>query len=463
MFILKIILIFVAKLNIMLELKGNYSKDCKIFIDDVEAEAIKMIYEILDKPVSENQKIRIMPDVHAGKGIVIGFTMPLGTMISPNLVGVDIGCGVAGCLFKTSNELDLRKINDLIRENIKFGMNINDNSVIKKYPFDEVQNNVDFLTKQFNKKFNTNYTAPTLNDKWLSKFLKTIRMDESKFYKSLMSIGGGNHYNELGINELGEYLLSVHTGSRNLGQKVCMYHCNQSKNQIDTTSNDFSVKLQEIIDTTENRSEINDKVRELKKTMKKGISKEFLQGEYLYNYLVDVCFTQNYAKLNRQLIIDRILKLMNIQKVEQRFETIHNYVDFSTNDFMIRKGAISAKKDELALIPLSMKDGVLLVKAKGNSDWNYSLNHGAGRVMSRSVAKELISFDDVKKSMDGIVCDLNENVIDESVFAYKDANVIINAITDNAEILSVFKPILNLKDIGKSETWKERNANKDRK
>jgi RNA-splicing ligase RtcB len=202
-----------------------------------------------------------MPDVHAGKGIVIGFTMPLGTMISPNYVGVDIGCGVAGCVFKTSKELDLKSINDLIRQNIKFGMNINDNSVIKKYPFDEVQINIDFLTKQFNKKFNTNFIAPILNEKWLSKFLKTIRMDESKFYKSLMSIGSGNHYSEIGINELGEYLLSVHTGSRNLGQKVCMYHCNQAKNQIDNTSDDFSIKLKEIIDTTENRSEINEKVR----------------------------------------------------------------------------------------------------------------------------------------------------------------------------------------------------------
>jgi RNA-splicing ligase RtcB len=204
-------------------------------------------------------------------------------------------------------------------------------------------------------------------------------------------------------------------------------------------------------------------VKELKRTMNKGISKEFLQGEYLFNYLIDMCFTQHYAKLNRQLIIDRILQLMNIQKVEQRFDTIHNYVDFTNEDFMIRKGAISAKKDELALIPLSMKDGVLLVRAKGNPEWNYSLNHGAGRLMSRSKAKELISFDDVKTSMNGIVCDLNENVIDESVFAYKDANVIMNAINDNAEIISLFKPILNLKDIGKVETWKEKNANRNRK
>lgn len=445
----------------MIELKGKYTKDCKIFIDDVEQEALNTIYGLLDQPVCDSQPVRIMPDVHNGAGgIVIGFTMPLGEMLSPNMVGVDLGCGVTGGIFKTDKVLDLYEIDNKIREQIPMGFNTNNKSVIKNYPFEEVQEMISFLTKQFNIKFNTSFETPIINEKWLTTFLKKIGMDTNKFYNSLMSVGGGNHYNELGVNELGEYLISVHSGSRNLGQKVCLYHVNQSKKQSNTSEVEYSKLLSDIILKTEDRSLIPSKIKELKSNMSVGIDREYLQGEFLFNYLIDACFTQNYASLNRKLILNKIRDIIGIQNFDTTIETTHNYVDFSDNDFMVRKGAVSGKKDEIVLLPLSMKDGVILAKAKGNPDWNRSLNHGAGRLMSRTKAKQIVSLDDVKKSMEGIVCRLNENVIDESVFVYKNADIIIDAIKDNADVLCIFKPILNLKDIGKTESFKERKMEK---
>jgi len=447
----------------MIELKGKYA-DAIIFIDEVEEEALSTIYGLLDQPVCENLPVRIMPDVHNGAGgIVIGFTMPLGTMLSPNMVGVDAGCGVVAGIFKSNKKLDLYDIDDKIRKSIPMGFNINSKSMIKKYPLDDVQIMINFLVKQFNIKFNTNFETPAINDKWISSFLKKIGMDEHKFYNSLMSLGSGNHYIELGVNDLDEYMISIHSGSRNLGQKMCLYHNNQSKLQVNISENEYSKLLDDIKLNTTDKSLIPSKIKELKDTMKIGVNRDFLKKDFLFRYLIDLCFTQHYAILNRKLMLNNILDILDIQKFDNVIETIHNYVDFSDNNFMIRKGAVSAKKNEIVLIPLSMKDGVILAEAKGNSNWNFSLNHGAGRLMSRSKAKNTILLDDVRKSMKGIVCKINENIIDESVFAYKDSNIIIDSITDNAKILSIFKPILNLKDIGKTESFKERKLEKKKR
>jgi len=441
----------------MLELKGKYNKDCKIFIDDVEYEALSTIYRILDSPVSENLSIRIMPDVHEGSGIVIGFSMPLGKMLSPNFVGVDIGCSINGGIFKSDKKFNLKKIDEEIRNFIPMGFNINKESKIKliEYPFDDVQILVDSFVKKYNKRFETNYENIEINEKWLLSFLKRIDMDINKFFNSLMSLGSGNHYIELAINELDEYLVSVHSGSRNLGQKVCNYHVNQSKLQTNLSQDDYSKKLDDIRLNCEKKL-IPEKIKELKEEMSIGMNREYLQDKYLFNYLIDMIFTQNYASLNRKLMMNKIRDILGIENFDKSIETIHNYIDFSTDDFMIRKGAISAKKDEICLVPISQKFGTFLVKAKGNKDWNESLCHGAGRTMSRSQAKSKISVDQVEKSMKGIVCRVNKNVVDESEFCYKKPNVIREAISDNAEILSVYTPILNLKDVGESISWKER-------
>jgi RNA-splicing ligase RtcB len=441
----------------MIELKGKYNKDCKIFTDDVEPDALSTIYRILDSVVSENLPIRICPDVHQGVGIVIGFTMPLGRMLSPTFVGVDIGCSINGGIFKSDKNFNLKKIDEEIRNSIPMGFNVNKESQIKlsDYPLTDVQILVDSFVKKYNKKFEVNYENVVIDEKWLSSFVKRIDMDFTKFVNSLSSLGGGNHYIELAVNNLGEYLVSVHSGSRNLGQKVCNYHVNQSKLQINFSQEEYAKKLEDIKETFDKKS-IPEKINKLREEMNIGSNKEYLQDKYLFNYLIDMIFTQHYASLNRALMMEKIKNILGIKKFDKTIETVHNYIDFSTDDFMIRKGSISAKKDEICLIPISQKFGTFLVKAKGNKDWNESLCHGAGRTMSRSEAKTKISVEQVERSMKGIVCRVNKNVVDESEFCYKKPDFIKNAIFDNAEIISTYTPILNLKDVGDSITWKER-------
>jgi RNA-splicing ligase RtcB len=441
----------------MIELKGKYNKNCKIFTDNVEHSALNTIHRILDSVVSEELPIRIMPDVHQGVGIVIGFTMPLGRMLSPNYVGVDIGCSVNGGFFKSKKKLDLVKIDELIRESIPMGFNLNKTSLMSynDFPFDKVQEKMNYFVKIYNKKFNTNYDIPEINENWLKKLLKRIGMENHTFWNSLSSLGGGNHYIEIGINDDDEYLVSVHSGSRNLGQRVCRYHVNQSKLQTNFSENEYSKKLDDIRMNTYNKKDIPKKIKLLKKKLNIGIDKEFLQGEFLFNYLVDMVFTQYYASINRNLMMNKIKEILNVD-FDKEIETVHNYVDFSNDDFMIRKGAVSAKKDEICLIPISQKFGTVLVRSKGNKDWNESLCHGAGRVMSRSDAKNKITLNEVKKSMKGIVCRINKNIIDESEFCYKKPNIIMSSIQENSEILSIYKPILNIKDIGETISWKEK-------
>jgi len=447
----------------MLELKGKYNKDCKIFIDDIENSALSIIYSVLDKPVSENLPIRIMPDVHAGVGICIGFSMPLGNMLSPNYVGVDIGCSVLGGFFKYNKKLNLKRIDEEIRNVIPMGMNINSESQIKisNYPFNEVQKMVNFFVERFNKKFNKNYKIPIIDEKWLFNFLKRVGMDSTRFWNSISSLGGGNHYIALEINELDEALISVHSGSRNLGQKVCKYHMNQSKLQTNFSQEEYAKRLDDIKLNIEDKKMIPKKIQELKKEMNIGIDREFLQDEFLFNYLIDMIFTQKYASVNRMVMMNKIQDILNV-KFDNIIETVHNYIDFSTEDFMIRKGAVSAKKDEMCLVPISQKFGTFLVKAKGNKDWNETLCHGAGRVMSRSEAKGKVSVSQVEKSMKGIVCRVNKNVVDESEFCYKKPDMIREAILDNGDVVSTYTPVLNIKDIGDSMTWKERRE-KDKK
>lgn len=447
----------------MLELKGKYNKDCKIFAEDVEQEAISMIQAVLDQPISEGVPVRVMCDVHTGKNAVIGFTMPLTTMLDANFIGVDIGCGVLGACFKQTSGFDFKRLDEEIRRNVPMGFNIHETPIISKYPFEIAQKQVDMFVTAFNKKFNTNYVSPTYNEKWLTKKLKQIGLNERTFWCSLGTVGGGNHYNELAINEFGEYMYSIHCGSRNFGLKVANYHSNQAKKQLNFSEDEYSKKLDDITQNTPNKKDIPELIKTLKNEYKIGVNRQFLQGEFLIDYCFDMIFAQNYAMLNRELILGIVQKILKVKSFDTIINSVHNYIDFSDDLFMIRKGAISAKKDEICIIPISMKFGSLLVKAKGNPDYNFSLNHGAGRLMSRSKAKEMISLEQVQESMKGIYCQLNKNVIDESCFAYKKPDYIIKSIEPNADIISIYKPILNIKDVGGGESWKEKKqASKQR-
>lgn len=447
----------------MIELFGKYNKDCKIMIDDVESEAISLIQAILDQEVSEGVPVRIMPDVHAGKGIVIGFSMPLTKMLSPSYVGVDIGCGMLSAKFTPKKSLDLKVIDDSIRMNVPMGFKIHESTVFKNIPYVDVQEIADKFTKEFNIKFGTTHVAPTYNEKWLVNKLKSIDMDASKFWFSIGSLGGGNHFIEIGVDGSGSNWVTVHTGSRNFGLKIADYWTNVATGKQMATTKEYTTRLDDIITNTPQKKDIPTRIAELKKEFGLGTNREFLKDDNLMGYLYDMIFAQQYAMWNRATIMDAIKNAMNIVRFDEVVSSIHNYIDF--NDFIIRKGAISSYKGQKMIIPFNMRDGILLCEGKSNADWNFSAPHGAGRLMSRSKAKASVDLDDFKETMKDVystsVC---KSTLDESPFAYKKSSVIENAIEPTAVILEKIKPILNIKDNSESMSWKERKmiAKKDK-
>jgi len=444
----------------MLELKGKYNKDCKIFVDEVENEAISLIQSILDKQVSDGVPVRIMPDVHAGKGITIGFTMPLTDMLSPAYVGVDIGCGMLSAKFDGQTSMDLEKVDIAIRERVPMGFNIHDERIFKSIPFDEVQRIADDFTKNYNEKFGTSYVAPTYNEKWLDKKLKDVKIDPSKFWGAIGTLGGGNHFIEVGkSNVSNSYWVTVHSGSRNFGLKIADYWTGVANGKVKVAPQEYTEALDHLLQTTFPKSDIPKKIKELKESFGLGIDKEFLQGDNLMGYLYDMIFAQQYATWNRETMLDSIKRALKIKKFDEVINTIHNFVDFK--DFIIRKGAVASYKGEKLIIPFNMRDGILVCEGKSNSDWNNSAPHGAGRLMSRSKAKESVDLKDFKRTMKDVystsVC---KSTLDESPFAYKSSEMIEQAIEPTATILEKIKPILNIKDKSEGMSWKERKAKK---
>lgn len=444
----------------MLELKGKYNKDCKIFVDQIEQEAISLIQSILDKKVSDGVPVRIMPDVHAGKGITIGFTMPLTELLSPAYVGVDIGCGMLSAKFDGQTSMDLEKIDVRIREGVPMGFNLHEERLVKTLPFGEVQRIADEFTKRFNENFDTSYSAPTYDEKWLDKKMKDIKMDPIKFWKAIGTLGGGNHFIEVGKSDKSNsYWVTVHSGSRNFGLKIADYWTNVANGKVKQVPKEYNEELQIIIQNTNPKSAIPKKVQTLKEKYGFGIDKEFLSGDNLIGYLYDMIFAQQYATWNRETMLDSIQKALKIKGFEEVINTTHNYVDFK--DFVIRKGAISAYKGEKLIIPFNMRDGILICEGKSNENWNNSAPHGAGRLMSRSKAKESVDLVDFKRTMKGVystsVC---KGTLDESPFAYKSAEMIEKAIEPTAVILEKIKPMLNIKDKSEGMSWKERKAQK---
>lgn len=459
----------------MIELKGKYNKDCIIYSDEIEDSAISTIQEILDERFSQGVPIRIMPDVHQGKDIVIGFTIPLTDLINPNHVGVDIGCGMLSASFTSINnnfnfnnniELDLAEIDSKIKLNIPMGFDIHENVRMKKINFDFSEINIinEQFIARYNNKFGTSYKPTTYDEKWLSKKLKDIDMDESKFWKSLGTLGGGNHFIELGKsdnnsnnNDNNTYWLTIHCGSRNFGLKIADYWTNVAKSVLTIAPDVYNREL-DIIKNSEPKSDIPKKIQELKDKYKLGVNKAYLSGDNMIGYLTDMIFAQKYAEYNRMTILNIIKHVLNIN-FNETISTIHNYVDM--NDMIIRKGAISSYSGVKMIIPFNQRDGLLICEGKSNSEWNYSAPHGAGRLMSRTEAKSNINLKDVEESMVGIyttsVC---KETIDESIFAYKDSATIEKLIEPTAIILERVKPILNIKDTGKQISYKERKANK---
>jgi len=392
-------------------------KDLKIFTNNIEVKAKEQINLLLEQEAFKDCKIRIMPDVHAGAGCVIGFTGNLGDKVIPNIVGVDIGCGML-CVELGNIDLDLERLDRVIREYVPSGMNVHN----------EIKSNFD-LEQLY--------------------CFKSLKNKENWLEKSMGSLGGGNHFIEVDIDEDNNKYLVIHTGSRNLGKQVAEIYQEKAIEYCSYKKEMAEEKMEMILYLKdENREkEIQGKLEEIteKYKGKTKLPKDlcYLEGELKDGYLHDMNICQEFAVDNRKEIAFTILSKMNLDYIDC-FETIHNYISFEDN--IVRKGAISAKKGEKVLIPMNMKDGCIIAVGKGNEDWNCSAPHGAGRIMSRIEAKKTFNLDEFEKSMEGIyTTSVNENTIDEAPMVYKPMKEIIDCIGDTVEIEKVIKPIYNFK------------------
>lgn len=392
--------------------------DLKIFTNNIELTALNQIYTLVKQPAFSNCKVRIMPDVHAGAGCVIGFTADLGDKVIPNIVGVDIGCGM---LTVELGKIDVNfdELDKVIREKIPSGRNVHNNRVVK---FDELQ------------------------DLYCYRELK----DTKRLEKSIGTLGGGNHFIQVDTDEDDNKYLIIHSGSRNLGKQVAEYY---QKLAIEIMQGkDILLKMQEKIiadyKVQGRKREIEKAIKELHRKFQHNpldIPKElcYLTGKYREQYLHDMEICQQFAVRNRGEIVKVILSAMNWNDIRS-FETIHNYIEFGSN--MVRKGAISAKENERLLIPINMRDGCIIGIGKGNDDWNQSAPHGAGRIMSRSKARETVSLGDFQQSMKGIyTTSVSMSTLDESPMVYKSLDEILENIKDTIDVIKIIKPIYNFK------------------
>lgn len=415
-------------------------KNLKIFTNNIEQEAINQINLLLEQDPFKDCKVRIMPDVHSGKGCVIGFTADLGDKVIPNIVGVDIGCGML-CVELGNIELDLEKLDKVINKYVPAGRNIREHKLLDFEPINQLH------------------------------CLRELK-ETKKFNRAIGTLGGGNHFIEVDVDDEGNKYLVIHTGSRNLGKQVADYYQNLAI-ELCSGKEEMYKKKESIIKTFKEQGrklEIQKALKELEKEYKNNkpnLPNElcYLEGKYREKYLHDMKICQEYASLNRQNIAKEILenyfeidgnKAMTLElgKVSitcyvedinfNAFETIHNYISFDDN--IVRKGAISAKKGERVLIPINMKDGSIIAIGKGNNDWNQSAPHGAGRIMSRTKAKETFKLEEFKKSMKDVYStSVVKETIDEAPFVYKPMQEILDNIKDTVEIEKIIKPIYNFK------------------
>lgn len=395
------------------EIKGKFNS-AMVYTDHLEDAAFAQIQNLMNQKFAEGAKFAIMPDVHAGKGCVIGLTMKLVDKVVPNLVGVDINCGMLVVKVDKSFRMDLQKMDRIWHEEIPSGMNHRE----KKHA------NADYV-----------------------EFEKLVTpVDAEKHKLSIGTLGGGNHFGEVDVDDEGNYYIVIHSGSRHLGVEVCNFHQKRAI-QYHSAGRD---KEKEIIARCKAEGRTSDIEKELKAfhETKAPVPNElaYLEGDYFADYINDMWIAQSFAALNRESMMDTVIESMGIPKdcILDSFTTKHNYIDIRNK--ILRKGAISLQKDEEAIIPMNMRDGSLIVKGKGNPEWNFSGPHGAGRIMSRSKAKEMLKMDDFKSSMEGIytTC-VSKSTIDESPMAYKPMEEIVENIKDTAEIVKVIKPIYNFK------------------
>ena len=397
----------------MIILNGKYNY-AKVFTEIIDEGAIAQIIELCNQPISENSSIRIMPDVHAGAGCTIGTTMTVSDKIVPNLVGVDIGCGMETIRLKEKH-IEVQKLDKLIYEKIPSGFEIR-----RK-------------THRYIEKID-------LAKLYCYKYINPLRAE-----LSIGTLGGGNHFIEADKGSDGSIYIVIHSGSRHLGVETAKYYQNEAYRRLNNSSEKEVNELIERLKAEGKEKQIQSEIKKLTSTKHTSVPKHlaYCEGELFEQYIHDMKIVQQFASLNRQAMMDEIIKGMGFH-VTERFSTIHNYID--TDKMILRKGAVSAESGEKLLIPVNMRDGSLICTGKGNPDWNCSAPHGAGRLMSRSQAKESFTVSEFKKQMKGIyTTSVNQQTLDECPMAYKSIEDIVGNISDTVEINDIIKPIYNFK------------------
>lgn len=415
----------------MFEIKGKVNT-AVCYATVAEGSAIEQIRRMCDYDLTAGSRVRIMPDVHYGKGCTIGTTMTVTDKVCPNIVGVDIGCGMYTVKLE-EKELDFEKI-DAAAHYIPSGMNTWEGRIER---FDMTG-------------------------------LKCYRSihDSRRLERSLGTLGGGNHFIEIDRASDCTYFLVIHSGSRNLGKQVAEIY-QQTAIDLHSGKEEYFIRREEIISTYKaqgKRAEIQATLKALKKAYD-GREPEvpedicWLYGSFLEDYLHDIEICQRFARRNREKMAEIILERTGMKSAES-FHTVHNYID--TDEMILRKGAIAAHSGEKVLIPINMRDGSVIAVGRGNAEWNYSAPHGAGRVISRLKAKEEISLEDYKSAMKGIyTTSVNQSTVDEAPMAYKSIDEIIGVIKDSVDVIDIMKPVYNFKASEDDVPWKKKKADSE--
>lgn len=444
----------------MIEINGKYCKDIKVFTDNIEEEATASLYRIASSLPFKDKKIRVMPDVHQGKGnAVIGFSCPIDIekdSVNPEYVGCDIGCEVSAVFYTKPIPSDkIAEFEHKIRCAIPFGFNINDKSKI------DVKDIIRRINGEFNKLVScypifSEYVPTIKCEDDLVKWCKRIGMDFGAFMKSIGTVGGGNHFVEYDEGD-DKYGVIVHCGSRNLGIKVFNFW-NKVAKSMTVSKDEMKMLTEEVKRNNKDKRNLQVELKQAKEEYLKDKIPGFLSGNGLLGYLVDMLFAQTYAKINHEVIHKQIsdiyLKLSNGGKECDEIYTTHNYIDYDFKALsgaprmMIRKGAIRAYSGERCIIPFNMRDGISVCEGKSNEDWNFTAPHGCGRLYSRSKAKEIFNVDDFKKEMadaNVYTTTADKSTLDEAPEVYKDKDEIVSLIKPTVDILFFMRPKLNIK------------------
>ena len=397
----------------MNEIRGKYN-EAKIFTDVADSASIAQVQKLCDQEFAAGSRIRLMPDIHAGAGCTIGTTMTITDKVVPNLVGVDIGCGMETIRIR-EKRLELQKLDRLIREKIPSGFSIRE-------------------------KAHRYFSQINLNELCCARHADLLRAE-----KSIGTLGGGNHFIEADRDDEGNLYIVVHSGSRHLGVEVAGYYQEAGYRMLNRADDASAEALIARMKAEGRKKEIQKELKKLKNQKRTSIPKAlaYVSGELFEQYIHDMKIVQHFAMLNRQAMMDEIVGGMKLH-VEEQFATIHNYID--TDAMILRKGAVSARAGERLLIPINMRDGSLLCVGRGNEDWNCSAPHGAGRLMSRADARQSFTVSEFKKQMAGIyTTSVSRATLDECPMAYKGMQDILDNIGPTAEVVKIIRPIYNFK------------------